>query len=73
MKFYRSYGRLLAKNRNWSLTDLSKNIPEEDNRSAYIKRWNSLSNDELVKFREDKYFMEPMNLPRFPRGTATSI
>ena len=53
----------MAKNR-WSLTDLSKHVSDEE-RAFQIKRWNSLSNDELIKFREEKYFMEPL---RYQRG-----
>jgi len=37
---YRSYGRLGTNRHHWSLTDLTQEIPEEDNTTAYIRRWN---------------------------------
>lgn len=50
--------RLMAKDRHWSLTDIprSTHVEEEE---TYIKRWNSLSNDEMMRVREDRFVYEP--------------
>ena len=60
--FGRSYdlsNRFMAKNRHWSLTDLPRSQLEEESRLNYIKRWNSLSNDEMMRIREDRFIFEP--------------
>ena len=49
----------MAKNRHWSLTDLPRSQIEEESRLNYIKRWNSLSNDEMMRIREDRFIIEP--------------
>ncbi len=47
-------GRLMAKDRHWSLTDIPRTQMEEEQTSmSYLRRWNSLSNDEMMRIRED--------------------
>lgn len=49
----------MAKNRHWSLTDLPRSHVDEEIKESFVRRWNSLSNDEMMRIRDDKFVFEP--------------